>query len=197
MLPLIALVAADLLIRVSPEPLAVTRRYGNIREMGTWRAAVCAESENPIRISALRLEMAIEHLSVIDPDAAAEVLRARGGERRRVKVARALGIAAVTATGLIAGGYIGVSARQAGLVGLGIQAAGELRGKMEQAMVLFDPAKLLTGQIELAPGECTSRVVFAALVPRSELRPREYRLQLAPHLHAWRRPPIPGITSLP
>ena len=36
----------------------------------------------------------------------------------------------------------------------------------------------LTGTLDLAPVECTSRVVFAALVPRGQLTARTYRVKV-------------------
>jgi hypothetical protein len=191
----LALLAADLSIRVAPEPLAITRtRYGHVREMGTWRVAVCSEAREPLTVDALRIEMAIQHLSLIDPEAAADVLRLRGDERARLKWAKALGALAVAGTALAAGGYVQVSGRAAGMIGLGIEAAGRLRGRIESEVIIFDPSKLLAGQIELEPGECTSRVAFAALVPRSQLSARVYRLTVP----EWRRrPATKGITSIP
>lgn len=190
---LLLLLSADLLIRVSPEPLAVTRlRYGQVREMGTWRVAVCSESADPVSIDALRVEMAIEHLSLIDPDAAADVLRQRGNERARVKWAKALGAIAVAGTALAAGGYVDVSGRAAGMIGLGIEAAGRLRGRLESDVIVFDRSRMLASRIALEPGECTSRIAFAGLVPRSQLAARVYRLR-APE---WRRPAVQGITSI-
>lgn len=192
-LPLL-LIAGEILIRVSPEPMAVTRtRYGAVREMGTWRVAVCSESAEPVSIDALRVEMAIEHLSLIDPDAAADVLRLRGNERARVKWAKALGALAVAGTALAAGGYVDVSGRAAGMIGLGIEAAGRLRGRIESEVIVFDRSKILTGRITLEPGECTARVAFAALVPRSQLSARVYRLKVP----EWRRPVVAGVSSVP
>jgi hypothetical protein len=193
MLPLLALVAADLLIRVSPEPMAVTRvRYGQVREMGTWRVAVCSESAEPVSVDALRIEMAIEHLSLIDPDAAADVLRLRGNERARVKWAKALGALAVAGTALAAGGYVDVGGRAAGMIGLGIEAAGRLRGRIEDGVIVFDRSRMLAGRITLDAGECSSRIAFAGLVPRSQLGARVYRLRVPD----WRRPAVTGLTSI-
>lgn len=174
-------------------------RYGDIREMGTHRVLMCNAEDASISVDAGRVEMVIEHLSVISPDAAFDVLATRGNDRARVKMARVLGAIAITATALAAGGYLAISAKEAGLLGLGISGAGQLKGRIERSVLVFDRSKLLTGRIDIAPGACLERVVFSGLIPRNKLGPRDYRLRLNnqdPLASSRRRPSVVQLTSV-
>lgn len=195
MVPLLltAFLSGEILLRVSPEPLSVTRlRYGPVSEMGTHRVLACNEGEELVSLDAGRVEMAIEHLSIIEPDAALEVLATRGNERARVRIGKVLRVLAEGATAAAAAGYLGVDGQTAGLIGLGISFADRIRGRIEQKVIVFDRSKMLTGMIEIEAGRCISRVVFAGLIPRSQLRPREYMIQV----NDRRRLLVEGISSV-
>ncbi len=195
MLPLLlALLADDIAIRVSPEPLAVTRaRVGDVRGMGVWRLVACSAAAEPVRLSALAVEMAVEDLSILDPEAAAAVIRSTPSARRRDRIVQGLMFAGIAAAGLAAGNYVRITGREAGMVALGLDLVNRAKGKLEAGAVVLDPSKLLTGTLELAPGECTSRTVFAALVPRGKLKAYRYTVP-APR---WRRPAVASISSVP
>lgn len=194
MIPLLLLLAAgEINIKITPEPLAVTRaRVGDVKGLGVWRMVACSAATEPVRVSALAVEMAVEDVSIIDPESAAAVIRSTPSARRRDRIVSYLMFGGIAAAGLVAGNYIQISGREAGMVALGLDLVNRARGKLEQGAVVLDPGKLLTGTIELAPGECTSRIVFAGLVPRGKLRPYAYQMR-AP---SWRRPPIAGVSSI-
>jgi hypothetical protein len=191
LLILALLLAEEVTIRISPEPLAVTKaRYGDVRGMGAWRCLICNSSAEALRVSALAVEDAITDLSIIDPESAAELLRAKGRLRRREVLGRVLEYSTLAATAAIGGGYIRVTGKEAAQLALLLGGAKMLRGEIAKGVIVLDPAKLLVGTIEIPPGDCAARILFAGLV-----KGRTHRYRLA--IPKPRRPLAKGITSIP
>lgn len=186
MILLLLLLAQDVTISATPEPMALTRAlYGNVREMGTWQVRACSNVDAPLMLPTARIFIAAADIRFIAPQRAVALLKLKREERRAFRVAKYLGYGLQLATA--ATGYARLSPDLVRGLALSIPIASNAADALRQKDLIFDTAELLQGVIRLEPFGCAEGTAFAAI--QRDARPRVYQITVP-------GPKRGGITSI-
>lgn len=185
---LLTLLAQDVTVAVTPEPLVLTKvLYGNVREVGSWTVRACSNVEAPILLPSARIFIAAAaDVRFIPPQRAIALLTVKREQRRAFRAARYIGYGLQFATA--ATGYARLSPDLVRGLALAIPVATQAADALRARSLVFDSSELLQGIIRLEAFGCAEGTAFAAL--QRDARPRTYQLSIpGPHRS--------GTTSIP
>lgn len=153
---------AQVRVLATPEPMVVLQAL-RVRDLGLWNLSVCNDSATPVVLQHERLVLALPSLRIISSVRAQAVLAHARSRTPRATAARIIRYAPIVATA--AAGLSQVPARAVGIMAVGAIAADQIASRLEASTPLLEP--LLRGTtdtaLELGPGQCGSRTVFAAI----------------------------------
>lgn len=154
-LMLAALAQAQVVVKLTPEPLEVSReRFGALRTVTLWNARACNNSHTRVQVDAIRITMAT-NVPLLSKVSAIAVLKAKRSKRPLVVMTQILELGGFAAAGLLGSEWLPV-------VALGRTVGQRFERDMPP---VFDAGELLDGTLDLAPihqpGSCVERSVLA------------------------------------
>jgi hypothetical protein len=149
--------------QLSPEPMAVLQAL-RIHTVGLWRLSACNDGPAPVTLAPERFYLAFPSVRIIDPARAAAILSAGQKATPASQAALWIGRGLAVATMLTGFGPIAASKTVTTSLALGVPAAQWAEKEFQGLTTSLAPynESLLNAPVQLAPGVCASRTVFAA-----------------------------------
>ncbi len=159
----LAISHAQITVMASPEPMIVTDSIP-VRVIGMWDIRVCNENQEPARIPAEKIYMALAQLPLISASSARVVLANRRDKNKKAIAAMLLRYGLMIGTSLTAFGPVAASRNTVGALAFSGALAMDAEKQLEAGIPSIAPfiANLLDGAIEIPAHDCKTRTAFAA-----------------------------------
>lgn len=155
--------SAQLRVLATPEPPEVLKAL-NLRGLALWDVMVCNDGATHLNVAPERIRMLLPALRVVDPARAQAVLQTAVKRSKAATAARLLGYGAALATTFTGSGMIAANAKTVASLALGTVVLTQGQKWTEASVPDTTPylSNGLTAPIDLNPGACATRTVFAA-----------------------------------
>ena len=162
---------AQITASASPEPMAVTQNIP-VKVIGLWDVRLCNDSAMSLTIPEEKVFMAFPTLPLMTAKNATIVLMTRQAKNKKQIAVDLITYGLLVAVPILSWGPVAASKTVIGATGVGLGVAGITRDSIKAQVPSISPltADLLSGPIQLNPGQCVTKSVFSAKVPAAMLK---------------------------